>query len=68
MSLKAFHVFFIVVSILFMIGFGLWFLLEQPLGFEVMNVFAGLVSFTMAGGLVLYAVRFLKKFKSLRYL
>ncbi|MBI2618722.1 MAG: hypothetical protein HYW57_01425 [Ignavibacteriales bacterium] len=66
MSLKAFHLFFILVSILFLIGFGLWFLFEQPLSLESLNVFAGLVSFSLGGGLVLYAVRFLKKFKSLR--
>lgn len=65
MSLKSFHIFFISASILLLIGFGAWFLATQPVSAEAINVFAGLLCFSLAGGMVVYAVRFLQKFKSL---
>ncbi|MEP0823225.1 MAG: hypothetical protein HRF44_10290 [Ignavibacterium sp.] len=65
MSLKSFHIFFISVSVAFFAGFGLWFLFADPLAVEVINVFAGLVCFSIGGGLVIYAARFLRKFKNL---
>lgn len=68
MSLKSFHIFFIGIAILFAAGFGIWFLSERPIAIEVMNVFAALLSFTVGGGLILYAIRFVRKFKDLHYL
>ncbi len=68
MSLKSFHLFFIGVSILFAAGFGAWFLTEQPIAIDAINVFAALLSFTVGGGLILYAIRFVRKFKDLHYL
>lgn len=68
MSLKSFHIFFISVSTMFAFGFGVWLLMEQPILLESLNVFAALFSFTVGGALVLYAVRFLRKFKHLRYM
>ena len=65
MSLKSFHVFFIAVSILFLIGFGVWFIVSQPFSREEINVLGGLICFSLAGGLVLYVFRFLQKFKAL---
>lgn len=65
MSLRSFHVFFIAVSILFMIGFGIWFIASQPVSREEINILAGLICFSFAGGLVVYAFRFLQKFKAL---
>lgn len=65
MSLKSFHIFFISVSTLLFIGFGAWFLSTRPITVEEVNVFAGLVCFSLAGGMIVYAVRFLQKFKSL---
>jgi len=65
MSLKAFHIFFIIVSILFLLGFGLWFFIAQPSGIEALNVFGGLLSFSLGGGLILYAVRVRRKFKNI---
>ncbi len=67
MSLKSFHVFFIAVSILFMIGFGAWFIVSQPVSREEINILAGLICFSLAGGLMLYAIRFLQKFKALTH-
>jgi hypothetical protein len=68
MSLKSFHLFFIGISILFAAGFGIWFLAEQPIAIETLNVFAALLSFTVGGGLILYAIRFIRKFKHFHYL
>ena len=65
MSLKSFHIFFISVSILFLVGFGAWFIATRPVFQEEINIIAGLVCFSLAGGLVLYALRFLRKFKAL---
>lgn len=65
MSLKSFHIFFISASVLLFAGFGVWFLVTQPVSAEEVNVFAGLICFSLAGGMIVYAVRFLQKFKSL---
>ncbi len=68
MSLKAFHLFFIIISILFAAGFGVWLLTERPFGQDSFDILSALCSFSVAGGLVLYAIRFLRKFKHLRFL
>ena len=57
MSLKAFHVFFISVSVLLCLGFGVW-CLRQP-NQSVM----GIASFVIAAGLVAYEIVFLRRFK-----
>jgi len=66
MSLKSFHIFFISVSILFSAGFGVWLLSEQPM-MESLNTLGALLSFSVGGGLVLYMIKFLRKFKGLRF-
>jgi hypothetical protein len=66
MSLKTFHVFFICVSILFFAGFGFWFLFARPVEVDALNVLVGLVCFSLGGGLVIYAARFLRKFKNIQ--
>lgn len=63
MSLKAFHIFFIAVSILLAFGFGIWILMNRPVGIEALDILCGLLSFSFGGGLLLYGIRFLKKFK-----
>lgn len=68
MSLKSFHVVFISISILLSVGFGAWFLSEQPIASEALNVAAALLSFSFGGFLVLYEVRFMKKFKHISYM
>jgi predicted DNA repair protein MutK len=68
MSLKSFHIFFISVATIFAFGFGVWLLIEHPIALEALNVFAALFSFTVGGALVLYAVRFLRKFKHLSFM
>ena len=63
MSLKLFHIFFIVLSVLISVGFGLWALLVNglPEGFRSM----GVVSLLCGVSLVIYGIRFLKKSKSI---
>ena len=63
MSLKYFHLLFIIVSLLTTVGFGLWALLVNglPSGFKTMGVIS------LLGGVVLlvYGIRFMKKLKSI---
>ena len=64
MSLKAFHVFFIAVSILLCGGFGWWcFTAEEArgrLGYTVL----GIATLVIGLGLIVYEINFLRKFKN----
>lgn len=60
MSLKAFHVLFISVSVLLAFGFGAWCLRAQPPWMA-----AGFLSLAAGVGLVGYEVWFLKKMRRL---
>jgi hypothetical protein len=66
LSLKAFHIFFIAVSVLLALGFGVWslyiYLLEEGGVYLVM----GLLALLAAGGLVYYAAYFLHKLKHVK--
>lgn len=68
MSLKAFHIFFIVVSTIFSAWFGLWCLREYTRtggpGTLVLGVGAGVWSVA----LVFYGVWFVRKLKNVSYL
>lgn len=63
MSLKYFHILFIVLSVLTTVGFGLWALLVNglPDGFKIM----GGVSLFLGVILFIYGIRFLKKSKKI---
>lgn len=64
MSLRTFHVIFIICSIVLAICFGSWainsFREQQSYGY----LFAGIGSFITAFGLILYEVMFIKKVKA----
>lgn len=62
MSLKAFHLFFIAISALFFFAFGVWLLATSSL--EVWPVLGSLLCFVAGALLVVYGLRFLKKFKN----
>lgn len=64
MSLKAFHIIFIIASIILAIIFGIWainnFMEQQTYGY----LFTGIGSFLVAIGLIIYEVMFIKKVKA----
>ena len=66
MSLKAFHVLFIVASTLLAGGLGVWCLREHAAAGDGAGALAGAVaSFAAAAGLVGYGVWFLRKVRAL---
>jgi len=64
MSLKAFHLVFILLSILFSFVFGVWGVMNGGTAELVM----GIVSLAGTVGMSIYLVFFLKKFKHVSYL
>ena len=64
MSLKAFHLAFISLSTLIAFGFGAWTFIETSGNFTVY----GFLSFLSGVGLIVYGVKFLKKFRDISYL
>ena len=68
MSLKAFHLIFIIAAIALAVGFGVWLANNYFTDGGAMNLVGALVSFGVAVGLVFYERYFLKKTKHLSYL
>ncbi len=69
MSLKAFHLVFIIASILLALGFGAWSYVNYraPQG-KTSDLVIAIVSGVIALGLVGYEIYFLKKLKNVSYL
>ena len=68
MSLKAFHIFFIVVSTALCVGFGVWAVDDFGRSGSGVHLALGVGSFIASGGLVWYGVWFLRKLKGVGYL
>ena len=68
MSLKAFHLVFIIASILLAFGFGIWMAVAFFKEGGVVNLIVALASFGAGVGLIFYERYFLKKTKNLSYL
>ena len=68
MSLKAFHVVFIVASILLAFGLAAWSLVNYSRGEQAGDLIYGLSSGVIGLGLMAYGVYFLKKLKHISYL
>ncbi len=69
MSLKAFHVFFVLVATIFSAGFAFWsfrHFLQQDGG--TLYLFLGAISLAATLGLIAYGRLFLKKMKDVSYL
>ena len=68
MSLKAFHVFFVAMSILFTIGLGIWGIRDYRASDSMSSLWLGMGAF--AGGIVLlvYGRWFLRKLKHVSYI
>jgi hypothetical protein len=68
MSLKAFHIFFIIVSTLLAVGFGLWAIDDYGRSGSWVNLALGVGSLVSSVALVRYGVWFLRKLKNESYL
>ncbi|RME40643.1 MAG: hypothetical protein D6788_02895 [Planctomycetota bacterium] len=68
MSLKVFHIVFIIVSTLLAVGFGLWALREFSHSRELLPLGAGIASLAGAVGLLVYGGWFLGKMRNMRCL
>ena len=65
MSLKAFHIFFIGVSVLCSFGFAYWLLQSEGDGLKIAGA---VVSFLAGVALIIYGNRFLKKLKHVSFI
>ena len=68
MSLKAFHIFFIIVSTALTIGFGLWATQDFAATGNRVNLAMGVGSFLSSIALIWYGAWFLRKLKNVSYL
>ena len=65
MSLKAFHIFFILLSILLMLGFGVWGVLDYRTSGKHIHLVMGLISVAFVPALVIYLKNVINKFRHL---
>ena len=68
MSLKAFHLVFIILSILFSLVFGIWAVLSYGSSEKTAELVLGIISLVGTVGMSIYLFFFLKKFKPVSYL
>ena len=68
MSLKAFHLIFIVLSILFSLVFGIWAIVNYSSSDKLDELIFGIISLFGSVGMSIYLYFFLKKFKHISYL
>lgn len=68
MSLKAFHILFVVISTLFCVGLAVWSFRQYSLQHETQYRIMGIGSIVFAIALVVYGKYFLKKLRGIGYL
>jgi hypothetical protein len=68
MSLKAFHIVFIVFSILLAFGFGIWSIAQYAGAGRASDLVFGVVSLAAGVGLIFYGKYVLKKLKDISFL
>ena len=68
MSLKAFHVFFVIVSVLCALGFGAWSIADYGRTGSGSVLALGVAGFAAAAALILYGFWFLRKLKNVSVL
>ena len=68
MSLKAFHIFFIILSTLLAVAFGFWAVDDFSRSASRVHLALGVCSFIASGVLVCYGIWFLRKLKHVGYL
>jgi len=65
-SLKAFHLFFIAVCILFTLGFGAWGIVDFRHSENIANLVLGIFSLVISIGLLAYCGYVVRKLKGVR--
>jgi hypothetical protein len=65
MSLKNFHVFFITVSILGAVAFGVWGIYYHITQGDIFYFFLGIASLFGGAGMVIYEIKILEKLKNM---
>lgn len=68
MSLKAFHIFFLIVSVATSLFFGVWSVREWRESGDMLYVGLALVSFGVLVALIPYGIWFIRKLKNVSYL
>lgn len=68
MSLKAFHVFFVCISVLFAIGFGAWAVADWQRTGSNGSLAMAICGFVAAVALIWYGLWFLRKLKGVSFL
>jgi hypothetical protein len=68
MSLKAFHIFFIALSVLLTFGFAAWLLQSYATSGDAGTLIAAIASILLGAALTVYARRFLRKLKHVSYI
>ena len=68
MSLKAFHIVFVVVCTVFTVGFGIWAIWQYRIQGDVWLIACGVLSLCGTVALIVYGRWFLRKLKSESYL
>ena len=68
MSLKAFHLFFISISVLLSLAVGGWGIQSYLTNSDDVGILVGLFFILLGIGLVFYEMRFIRKFKHVSYL
>ena len=63
MSLKAFHIAFVILSVITTLGFGIWALREYTRLHASGALVMGLVSLVVSVALVIYGIKFMQKLK-----
>ena len=67
MSLKTFHVFFVIVSVLCALGFGAWAVVDWTRTGRPGVLLLAILAFAAAVALVWYGLWFLRKIKDVRF-
>lgn len=68
MSLKAFHIAFISLSVLMCFGCGAWGLAQYTQSHSANHLLFAIVGLLGGIGLIIYGIRFLRKLKGISYL
>lgn len=68
MSLKAFHIVFVIASVVLGLGFGIWAIVQFAHAGSAAMMALGIASLVFAVGMVVYGVWFLRKLKNVSYL